>query len=885
MYLVFSSFYAFAAMRTLKGEPTGALYGFINRLESLLEELEPKQVIVAFDAKEKTFRHQLLPQYKAKRLKPPQELLEQIPLIKTYLSLRGVPFYEQPGLEADDIIAALSYRSNQQQQPVIIFTADKDLFQLVFDQIFIYHPKLKQKMTAEDIKNHFGVYPQQIVDFLSLTGDSSDNIPGVPGIGEKTALNLIEKYHTLDQLLAQSADLPEKIRQKIQANLEILALSKKLIDLTPSLTQSLDFSPAPFKNTITPELLDFYQRFSFQSLLKKYKTEETAVKEEQQIAYRIVRTLPELEQLQQKIIQVKSFTFDIETTDLQFYLYQLVGLSIYVDQIGYYIPFLFQMTDAWRPEFTLNHFKQLFADIFKNPDIKKNGHNIKFDCLGLKSIGLEVNGIAHDSMVMSYLLHANRRSHKLKELSLEYLNYKQTEYEELVGKGKNKLTLADLPIEKTAHYCIDDAAMTDALVAKLKQPLVDNQLDQLYANVEMPLLTILMEMEYIGFKVDANYLRNAVKTFTAGLQQSETYIFQLAGQTFNINSSTQLGELLFEKMNLPMKKRTQKTKSYSTDSDVLNELRQFPIVEEIIKYRTYKKILSTYLLGLLEYLDDNSRIHSSLNQTVTATGRLSSSNPNLQNIPLGEIFGVNVRQAFVASPGMVLIAADYSQIELRVMAHFSEDKNLMEAFQNNLDIHQYTADLVFGQGGEISAQQKRKRAKIINFSILYGSGAYSLSKELQVGFSEAKQFIDMYFERYQGVKSFMEQVIERTAQNPWVETILGRKRNIPEIQSDNKSVQENGRRMAINSIIQGSAADIIKMAMIKIDRQMKKNRSQSRMLLQIHDELLFECPPAEAQDLIQVIKSEMEGAIALKVPLTVSIKQGPSWGNMQPFGG
>jgi len=890
MYLVFSSFYSNRNMRTLKGEPTGATYGFITRTENLIRDLNPHRIGVAFDVREKTFRHELFPGYKAKRLSPPEELIAQLPHIKEYLLARGIPAFELPGFEADDIIAGISRDEDARGNQVVIFTADKDLFQLVTaeNNITIYHPKLKEKLGADGIKEHYGVSPDRIVDYLSLTGDSSDNIPGVPGIGEKTAKKLIDQYGSLDDLVNHLDELPEKIRKKFEENTESLRISKQLIDLAgaPRLDVKINFDA--FKNEITGPLLELYEKLSFSSLLKRLqsaggdKIPEENAKTKLDIKYHMVKDLRQLKELKAKILKEKYFAYDLETTGLESFRSDVVGLSISFETEGYYLPFIYSKAVDKDIDFTFEDFKTEMKEVFESESIKKTGHNLKFDILHLKKYGIDVMGIGDDSMVMSYLIHPNRRAHSLKDLTYEILNYKQVEYDDLVGRGKKQAPLIAVDLERLSRYCIDDSYLSLRLVKRMDAEIDARELRHLYETIEMPLVKVLADMEYVGVKVDVDFLKQAAETFKKKIHEIEEDIYSTAGLRFNINSSQQLGELLFEKMNLPAKKRTRKTKSYSTDIEVLNELKSYPVVAKVIDYRSYKKLLSTYLEGLIETVDPGNRVHTSYNQTVTATGRLSSSDPNLQNIPVGETGGINVRDAFVAEEGRLLLAADYSQIELRVMAHFSKDRNLIEAFENDFDIHRHTADTVFGKDLFASEKERRKRAKVINFSVLYGSGAFSLSKELGVGYKEAQEFIDMYFEKYTGVRAFIDEVISRAEVDSEVKTISGRRRGIPEILSSNRTVKENGKRMAVNTVIQGSAADIIKIAMIDIREKLENMKS--RLIMQVHDELVFEYPPEEEKTLLHIVKTGMENAVKLIVPVKVDLKTGKTWGTMHPQG-
>lgn len=878
MYLAFSSFYAYKNMKTLKGEPTGALFGFITRIEGLLKELNPDCLAVAFDSEAKTFRHDMYADYKAKRVVPPEDLIKQLPPIQEYLDIRGIPRLQYPGVEADDIIARVSRLQKEKGNRVIIFTADKDLFQLVNESVLIYHPKLKETLDPAGIKEHFGVFPHEIVDYLTLAGDSSDNIPGVPGIGDKTAKKLLEKFGRLDDLLDRLDEVEEKTRRKIGDNLESMNLSRKLVDLNNVPDFDLPFEAERFIDRQGDDLAAFYRRFSFTSLLKNLAGNGTEQRGHLQIDYRVTRTRAELLALKEKIVATGGFAFDVETTDLEFFKSQLVGISISFPDGGFYVPFLFPDREAGDISVTFGDFKTELSGLFADETIKKTGHNLKFDILHLGAAGIPVHGLTDDSMIMSYLLNANRRAHNLKDLTLYYLDYKQVEYADLVGKGKDKTALDQLSVDRVGRYCIDDSYLSLKLAELLGQELEQKSLTYLYRSIEMPLLRVLADMELTGVRIDGAFLDQASRQMTEKLREIEAEVIRAAGYTFNLNSPQQLAEFLFEKMKLPLQKKTRKTKSLSTDFEVLNELKGFPVVEKIIDHRTFKKLSSTYLEGLMSSLDDNSRVHTSFNQTVTATGRLSSSNPNLQNIPVGDMGGINVRRAFVAEPGKRLLAADYSQVELRVMAHFSQDEELIDAFNRDFDIHRHTADTVFGNVLFLTDQEKRRRAKIVNFSILYGSGPFSLSKELGVSYTEAKNFIDTYFEKHTGVKSFIDEVIRQAEAEPIVKTITGRLREIPEITSENKAIKENGKRMAINTIIQGSAADIIKIAMIDIHRQLKT--MDSKLIMQVHDELVFEYPPAEEEKLFQVVKREMENAAKLKVPLKVVLKTGQNWGEM-----
>lgn len=875
MYLVFSAFYTHRQMRTLKGRPTGAVYGFVTSVESLLKELSPLRVAVALDSPGPTFRHEWYPRYKEQREAAPEELLAQIPLIKEYLRHRGIAMLEVPGFEADDIIAAFSRERKDTDEPLVVVSADKDLFQLVNRNTRIYHPRLKRIMDKEAIHTHFGVAPERIVDYLAMVGDTSDNVPGVPGIGDKSARALLEKYHDLDSILDHLDELSPAQRTRFQENRSLLDLSRRLVDLSLAPKIKPPEPPPPFQGGDNARLAAFFTELSFSSLLKGMNTESSGDK--LPIPVHIITDEGDLERLAEKIRDARAVALDIETTDLEFAKAEIVGISLALEKEGYYVPFL-----APTPRTaSVNTFRQILGGVLADPEIAKTGHNLKFDILHLRRHDIEVNGIGDDTMVMSYLLHPNRRSHKLKELSFEFLEFHQTTWEELVGSGRSQTPITTIPLERIAAYCVADSHLSARLAEKLYKELETLGLDRLYRDLEIPLIASLVEMEYRGVRIDRDFLYRAAAEMEKRIDALAEEVFSLAKTRINLNSSQQLGELLFEKMNLPVVKRTRKTRSYSTDNDVLSELRGYPVVDLILEYRTLQKLLSTYLRGLLDHLDAGDRIHSSFNQTVTATGRLSSSTPNLQNIPVGEMGGINVRRAFSGGQGTRLMSADYSQVELRVMAHFSRDAELMNAFRSGADIHSHTAERVFARRTDLDPAERRRRAKIINFSILYGSGAYSLSKELGVGFAEAREFIDEYFDTFSGVRDYIEKTLEKTREELCVHTLMGRMRPIPEITSANRNVRENGQRMAINTIIQGSAADIIKLAMVRLQPGLKE--LSAHMVMQVHDELVFEYTPETEKPLADLVKKEMENAFELLVPLEVTIKTGPNWGDLSPL--
>jgi len=880
MYLIFNSFYAFGNMRSASGFPTGAIYGFITRIDNLIKELKPDFLVVAMDSKGKTFRHEIYPDYKANRKEAPDDLLKQIPIIKEYLKIKQIDTIELPGYEGDDIIYFYKKESEISKNEVVIFTADKDMFQLVDDNTTIFHPKLKKLLNADGIKEHFGLFPDQIVDYLALMGDSSDNIPGAKGIGEKTAKKLIDLYGSIDSMFENINNIENKFKKKIEASKNNIELSKHLIQLNTEKPDILNFKNKEFKNVTSKELALFYKKYSFKTMLNKIDAVLKENGEVNQTGYSIIKSKTELINLITEIYKQGFFAFDLETTGLSFYESDIVGISISFLDSGYYIPVKYP-EETKNIYININDIITILSPVFNENKIKKIGFNLKFDILFLKKIGIIVNGVIDDGMIASGLIFPNRRSHKLKDLTFEHLNINQNTFDNITGTGSEKKPIDRIDIDIVGKYCIDDSNTSLKLVTYFKPLLKEKDLEHLYNSIEIPLISVLTDIEYTGIKINLNYLQNSIIQLEKKLADIEKTILNQAGYKLNINSSKQLGELLFEKMKLPIAKKTKITKNYSTDIEVLSEFKNIPIVNNIIKYRGWKKLHSTYLIGIKERLDPHGRIHTSFNQTVTATGRLSSSNPNLQNIPVFETDEINIRKLFISDSDKKLLAADYSQIELRVMAHFSKDKNLKNAFINNIDIHTQTADLVFGRDLFMDNKLKRKRAKIINFSIIYGSGPYSLSKELEVSFKDAKEFIETYFFKYSGVKDFIENTIENAEKSGSVRTMENRTRELPELQSTNPNVKENGKRMAVNTIIQGSAAEIIKKAMINIHKKTKK--MVSKMLLSVHDEIIFEYPINEEKELIKIVSHEMKNAVKLDIPLEVSIKTGKNWGEMSKY--
>lgn len=863
--VLYRSFYALPRLINSKGLPTNAIYGFHNIIRKLIKEEKPEYLVVAFDVKGKTQRHELFEQYKAQRKPMPDDLEIQVPYVKKLLEALQVPYIENPGVEADDLMASIAKRLRDMGYEAVIVTSDKDLLQILNDGIKIYHPGKETYITKENCREIYGIEPSQVVDVLALMGDSVDNIPGVKGIGEKTAKSLINQFGTLDELLKNLDKVKPRVKKAIEEHMNELKLSRELVKIDSSIPVEVNIEDYKLKEPNLEKLLPLLRELEFSSLLKEYTHEERINGE-----YRIIRSTSKLRDVLKKVRD--KISFDTETTDQRPMWAKLLGVSFsFKEGEGYYVPI--SHNELSLPQ---GDVLRAFSPVLSNPEIKKYGHNLKYDLIVLRKAGLDVKGIDRDSMLLSYLLTPEKRSHNLENLVLEVYGIKKRSYKELTSRGK--LGFGGVNLEEAANYSCEDADYALRLCETLYPRVVEEGMETLYREIELPLIEVLADMETTGVKVDVGKLRKLSAELAEKLKALEEEIYKKAGVKFNINSPKQLGEVLFEKLNLPLVKKTKKTRGYSTDMEVLKELSILHEVPALVlEYRQLAKIKSTYIDSLPTMINpETGRIHTSYNQTVTATGRLSSSDPNLQNIPIRGELGKKVREAFVAENGNYLLSADYSQIELRVMAHMSGDENLISAFKRGEDIHTATAREVFGVV-DLPPEEKRRRAKIINFSIIYGTSAYSLSKELGVDVHEAADFINRYFEKYPKVKEFIDRTVAEAREKGYVKTLLGRKRRIPELSAKNKNVQAAGERIAMNTPIQGTAADIMKKAMIDVWKALKEGDYGTRMIMQVHDELIFEVPEEEIEKVKKLIKEKMEGAYKLKVPLIVDLAYGKNW--------
>lgn len=919
LFLIDGNAIAYRAYYTFKqrplfsptGEPTGAVFGFTNTLLKILEDEKPDYIAVAFDRPEPTFRHNMYTEYKATRQKMPEDMIIQLNRIKEVAEAFSVQIIEIPGYEADDIIGTIAKIAKNQNIESFLVTSDKDFMQLVDDMIKIYKPGKKgnewEIIDPNGVLKYFGVHPDKVIDVLGLSGDTSDNIPGVPGIGEATATSLIRKYGTIEDIYNNINKIEKQsLKAKLLQNKENALLSKKLVTINTNVPLNIDIQQLKVQEKNSDKVINLFTELGFKSLLKKHiaDTQQAKSKEPSQtiaedisVNYKIIKTSEELKLLSETLKNSKFFVFDTETTSKDPHNAKLIGLSFSIQpKSACYVPIRYDLTeiDEYGPLFNskneisdnqqtvgfdISEIYSLFNNIFRDPEIKKCGQNIKYDLLVLKRYGFDFNGISFDTMVANYVLRPDA-NHSLDDMAIQHLNYRTMTYEEMLGKQSD---IREVPLDRIALYSAEDADITMRLYIVLKEKLEKDNLISLCEKIEFPLITVLTEMEYTGFKLNKEYLMELSKKLDILLTEYLEQIYHLAGRRFNVNSTQQLSKVLFDELKLSPVKKT-KT-GHSTDVSVLESLRnKHPIVEKLLEYRTVSKIKSTYVDALPTLINPKTgRVHTSFNQTITSTGRLSSSNPNLQNIPIRTELGREIRKAFIGeNSDWKIISADYSQIELRIMAHISDDPGFKEAFVKGEDIHSSTAAKVFGytleefnQLSKELKQELRRKAKEINFGIMYGLGAYGLANRLGISNEEAKEIIDRYHFRFPNVKKYMDDTIKFARSTGYVETLLGRRRYFPEINSQNKTVRSNAERQAINMPIQGTAADMIKLAMIEIYREIKDK--PIRMLLQVHDELVFEARSDYLDQAKEIISDKMKNAIKLSIPVEVEIGIGNNW--------
>lgn len=872
------AYHAIRSLSTSKGFPTNAIFGFTRMLIKLMADKSPEYAAMFFDSKGPTFRHDLYADYKANRPPMAEDMAVQIPYIKAVTEGFNIPIYEMPGYEADDLIGTVAREAVAEGFDVVLVTGDKDFVQLVTDRVIIWDPMKDETLDSAAVEKKYGLSPAQTLDMLALAGDTADNIPGIPGIGPKTAASLLQTFTSLQGLYDHLDDVTaEKQREKLRAFRDQAFLSRDLARIRADAPIAVDISAFTRRSPDNEKLARLFKELEFRQLRKDYPLPSHLEKKD----YRAVLEESALNALADRLSKAQIFALDTETTSTDPMKARLVGISVAMaTDAAFYIPCGHDYPGVPR-QLDRKRVLTRLQSVLENPAIHKIGQNIKYDWTVLRRHGADLNGVVFDTMVASYLLNPEKRAHNLDQIALDYLDHRMISYAEATaGKGREIKDFSEVDIDTAARYSCEDADITRMAYEKFKPLLAENGLTRLFDTVEMPLIPVLMRMEMAGIRVDPDRLTELSKDLAMDLSRTEAEIYALAGESFNINSSQQLGAILFDKLRLPVQKKTKKKTAYSTDMEVLTSLAErHELPALILKHRTLAKLKSTYADALVEMIHpETGRIHTSYNQTVTATGRLSSSEPNLQNIPIRGEEGIEIRKAFIPRKGWVLLAADYSQIELRLLAHYSGDAGLIQAFVEGEDIHSRTAAEIFQVFPQMITSELRRQAKTINFGIIYGMGAFSLSKELGISRKMAQTYIDHYFARYKGVKTFIDNAVETAEKTGMTSTLLGRIRQIPEIRSPNRNLRGFAERTAVNTPIQGTAADLIKLAMIRIDGIFKEKKLESAMLLTVHDELVFEVAPDELDTVRDLVRETMENVWPdLKVPLKVNIDIGKNW--------
>lgn len=873
---IYRAYYAIRHLSSPKGFPTNALYGFTQMLLKVIKDRRPGQIAVVFDVGRTTFRTDLYPEYKANRSAMPDDLVPQIAPIKEMVRAFNIPVLELAGYEADDIIGTIARQCQERGMEAVVVTGDKDLMQIVSDRVTLLDTMKDKVSGIPEVEERFGVGPEGVIDILGLAGDTSDNIPGVPGIGEKTAIKLIQEFGSLDELLSRANEVKGKTGEKLREFADQARLSRQLATIVRDVPMEFDFAAFAASPPDNRRLAELFKEYGFTTLMKELTSEATLSTEQ----YRTIATEEDFRALLADLKAAGTFAVDLETTSLNPLDAEIVGISLSCrDHEACYIPvghFYLGAPEQLPRRRVLDALRPLLID----PKIRKVGQNLKYDYQVFRRHGIELAGVWCDTMVASYLLNPVRSGHGLDSLSVEHLDHKMISYEEVAGKGKEQVNFAQVPVEKASTYSCEDSDAAWLLHRRFLPRMAEAEMERLFFDVEMPLVPILAEMELAGVKLDLPLLGELSAGFGKQLAELEGMIMGLAPEPFNINSPKQLGEVLFEKLKLPTGKKTKTKTGWSTNVEELERLAEagHGIASAILQYRGLSKLKSTYTDALPKLVQSaTGRVHTSYNQTVTNTGRLSSSEPNLQNIPVRTEEGRRIRRAFIAEEGHLLLSADYSQIELRVLAHLSGDRVFCDAFARDEDIHTRTAAEVFGLFPEMVTPEMRRQAKAINFGVIYGQGAFSLAKQLGIATKVAKEFIDNYFARHPGARAFLDGCVREAEAKGYVTTILGRRLPIPDIASANGNIRAFAQRNAVNYPIQGSAADIIKEAMVKVTERMKRDQMRSRLIMQVHDELVFEVPEDEVVAMEQLVEHEMEHAVALRVPLKVDMNHGRNW--------
>jgi DNA polymerase-1 len=871
----YRAFYAIKELSTSRGFSTNAIYGFTNMLLKIIRGKKPDGIVVSFDSPAPTKRHTIFEEYKAHRPRTPHDLVEQMPHIKKLISAFHIKILEMSGYEADDIIGTVAKRLTSEGISVLIVTADKDMLQLVNGDIKIYDPVKDKILDEEYIKDKFGVGPERVTEFMALRGDPVDNIPGIKGIGEKTAKELLSGVSSLEELLGNTNLIKkERLRKLIAENTDMVRLSQTLATIDISVPLDFQLEEIRLKEPDWPLLLSLFREFEFSSMMKLIPADISGER-----AYETVFSVDRLKEIAGIIESALSrvFSFSIEPTtggSSARITDSFVGLALTVDKDRpLYIPLSHSYPGALS-QIGREDMAKILSPVFEDEKISKIGHNLKYDILMLKEQGISLKGSLFDTMIASYLINPNKQSFSLEEVTVEYLSKKKKTLTEVIGKRNS---FAEVPIDEAASYASDTVTTTFELKEILFNKLKAENLMSVYFDIEMPLIQVLADMEEAGVKIDIERLKHIARELEQELDGIQRRIFFLAGEEFNINSPKQLSKILFQSLGF---QPTKKTKTgFSTELNVLEELATtHELPREVLNYRSLNKLKTTYVDALPQLANPKTgRIHTSFNQTATATGRLSSSDPNLQNIPIRGDWGRRIRETIVAEEGNILLSADYSQVELRILAHLSQDEGLLDAFRNDIDIHTRTASELFGVSKDKVNSEMRRIAKTVTFGVIYGISPFGLSETLSISREDAKKYIEQYFDRHPGVKRYIEDTLAGARSKGYVVTLFGRRRPVPELKNQNLTVRQQGERLSINSPIQGTAADIIKIAMIQIGRDFRYQGLKTRMILQVHDELLFELTMQEYEIAGSIVRENMEKAAELSVPLRVDMGHGKNW--------
>ena len=876
---LYRAFYALPGLTAPSGQPTGAIYGVLMMLHKLIKDERPNLLGIVFDAPGKTFRHELFPEYKANRARTPEDLIIQIEPLLAAIENLGLPLIRVNGVEADDVIGTLAKEAEQRGMNTLIATSDKDFTQLVSDKITLLDTMKNRLTDRSGVIEKFGLPPEQIIDFLTLSGDASDNIPGVPTVGPKTAVKWLQQYSSLAGVIEHAEEISGKVGEALRESIPRLNLYQQLATIDCSLELDRTVDDLVIRESKDDELFAQFKNLGLHALIKQFSIEEPITKIRRDTVYQGILTKKEFEALLDRLSRAEVTAIDTETTSLNYMQAEIVGISVaIVSNEAYYIPLMHEY-DGVPKQLDREYVLQKLKPWLEDKEAKKIGHNLKYDSHIFANHGIELNGTDFDSMLESYVLNSTATRHNLNAVAKRYLNLDTTSYEDVAGKGAKQIGFNQVSLEDAIHYAAEDADVSFQLHQTLHPKLMEiNSLAKLYTDIEAPLLKVLQTIERNGVLIDESMLQKQSDQFAITLKELESKAYSLAGAEFNLNSPKQLQEILYDKLSLPILKKTPKGQP-STAENVLQRLAaDFPIVQTILNYRTTAKLKTTYTDKLpLMVNQDTGRVHTSYHQAVTATGRLSSSDPNLQNIPIRTVEGRRIRQAFIAPKGFQILAADYSQIELRIMAHNSQDPGLLDAFQAGLDIHQATAAEIFAVDLQSVSAEQRRSAKAINFGLIYGMSAFGLTRQLGITRGDAQEYIELYFARYPKVKEYMDAIRNQARESGFVETVFGRRLYLPDIDSRNYQRRQYAERSAINAPMQGTAADIIKKAMIDLEQRLVAESINAKIIMQVHDELVLEVEDSSVGAVSELVTEAMGKAADLDVALKVDLGVGENW--------